>query len=45
MTHINQVVGIAKTCQDIRELRAKVNHVYRKAPLQLTLYTASREPQ
>jgi hypothetical protein len=36
--HINQVIGVAKTCNDINELRSKVGYIYGKKPLQLTLY-------
>jgi hypothetical protein len=36
--HIYQVIGIAKTCSDIRELRYKVALHYGKEPLQLTMY-------
>lgn len=35
--HINQVIGIAKTCQTINELREKVAHHYKKLPMQTTL--------
>jgi len=35
--HINQVIGIAKTCKDMDELRHKVALYYSKEPLQLTM--------
>ncbi len=37
VTHIHQVIGIAKTCKDMEELREKVAHYYNKQPLQLSL--------
>lgn len=36
-THINQVIGIAKTCTTMDELRHKVALYYGKEPLQLTM--------
>lgn len=33
-----EVIGMAKTCRDIRELRQKVAEHYGKKPVQLTLY-------
>lgn len=35
--HINQVIGVAKTCENMAELKRKVAHYYGKEPLQLTL--------
>ena len=35
--HINQIIGIAKTCKDMDELRHKVALYYGKEPLQLTM--------
>lgn len=35
--HINQIIGIAKTCDTMSELKAKVAHYYGKEPLQLTI--------
>lgn len=37
ITHINQIIGIAKTCDTMKELREKVAHYYGKEPLQLTI--------
>ena len=36
--HIYEVIGMAKTCRDIRELRDKVAEHYGREPVQLTLY-------
>jgi hypothetical protein len=33
--HINQVIGLAKGCKSMNELRGKVRHYYRGEPLQL----------
>jgi hypothetical protein len=33
-----EVIGMAKTCRDMRELRDKVAHHYGKKPIQLTFY-------
>lgn len=38
VTHIYEIVGIAKTCRDMHELREKVALHYGKEPLQLTIY-------
>lgn len=35
--HIQQIIGIAKTCETMRELKDKVAHHYKKVPLQLTM--------
>jgi hypothetical protein len=35
--HINQVIGIAKTCETIAELKEKVGHYYKKIPIQTAL--------
>lgn len=35
--HINQIIGVAKTCTTMQELRDKVAHYYRKEPIQLTM--------
>lgn len=37
VTHIHQIVGIAKTCNSMNELRQKVAHYYNKQPMQLAL--------
>lgn len=36
-THINQVIGVAKTCNNIDELRHRIALYYGKEPLQLTM--------
>ena len=36
--HIYTLIGIAKTCQDMRELRDKMAQMYGKVPVQMTLY-------
>jgi len=33
-----EVIGVAKTCNTMSELREKVAHLYNKEPLQLTIY-------
>lgn len=38
ISHIYEIIGIAKTCSDIRELREKVAIHYGREPVQLTLY-------
>lgn len=38
ISHIYEIIGIAKTCTDIRELREKVAIHYGREPVQLTLY-------
>ena len=40
--HIYEVIGIAKTCSDIRELRDRVAQHYGKEPVQLTMYLPLR---
>lgn len=42
-THINQVIGIAKTCNSIEELRHKVALYYGTQPLQLTMGDVARK--
>ncbi|MCC8995364.1 MAG: P63C domain-containing protein [Candidatus Contendobacter sp.] len=37
ITHIHQVIGIAKTCNNMDELREKVAHYYNKQPMQLAM--------
>lgn len=37
ITHIHQVIGIAKTCETMEELRNKVAHYYNKDPMQLAM--------
>jgi hypothetical protein len=36
--HIFEIIGIAKTCQDMRELREKVAQHYGREPIQMTMY-------
>lgn len=36
--HIYTLIGIAKTCRDMRELKDKMAEMYGRSPLQLTLY-------
>jgi P63C domain len=36
--HIYEVIGIAKTCRDMRELKEKVAEYYGREPVQLTMY-------
>jgi len=38
ITHIHQVIGIAKTCETMTELREKIAHYYGKDPLQLAMH-------
>lgn len=38
ITHIYEIIGIAKTCDDIRELKDKVAQHYGKEEFQFTLY-------
>lgn len=35
--HINQVIGIAKTCETMQELKDKVAYLYHKKPMQITI--------
>jgi len=37
LTHIHQIIGIAKTCDTMSELRQKVAHYYKKVPMQVTM--------
>lgn len=37
ITHIHQVIGIAKTCGTMEELREKVAHFYNKQPMQIAM--------
>ncbi len=41
--HIWMIVGVARTCESMRELRDKVNAMYGKEPLQLRLYFPRKE--
>lgn len=38
ISHIYEIIGIAKTCSDMRELRDKVALHYGREPVQLTMY-------
>ena len=38
VAHIWKIVGIAETCQDMRELRDRVAQAYGREPVQLTVY-------
>jgi hypothetical protein len=42
--HINQIIGIAKTCEHMDELREKVSHYYGGNPIQLTFDMGSAIP-
>jgi hypothetical protein len=43
--HIYEIIGIAKTCQDMRELKEKVAQHYGREPVQLTMYLPSHALQ
>jgi hypothetical protein len=36
--HIYTLIGVAKTCHNMRELRDKMAEMYGKTPVQMTLY-------
>lgn len=36
--HIYEIIGIAKTCRNMKELREKVAEHYGREPVQLTMY-------
>jgi len=36
--HLNQVLGVMKTCQYMKEFNAKFGYVFKKSPLQLTFF-------
>ena len=38
VTHIYEIIGMAKTCDDIRELQQKVAHHYKNEPMQMDLF-------
>ena len=38
VTHIYEIIGMAKTCSTMKELQQQVAHHYRKEPLQLDLF-------
>jgi len=40
--HIYTLIGVAKTCYSMRELRDKMAEMYGKTPVQLTLYVQKR---
>lgn len=37
LTHINQIIGVAKTCETMQELKEKVGYIYKKKPIQMSL--------
>ena len=41
--HIWMIIGMARTCESMRELRDKVNALYGKEPVQLRLYLPKKE--
>lgn len=40
ITHIYEIIGMAKTCSNIKELQENVAYHYRKKPMQLTMFKA-----
>ena len=36
--HLNQVLGVMKTCRDMNDFNRKFGHVFKKNPLQLTFF-------
>jgi len=38
VTHIHQIIGMAKACDSLKELQEKVAYHYRKEPLQMDLF-------
>jgi hypothetical protein len=38
ISHIHQVIGIAKTCNSMSDLKKKIAHHYKKEPMQLALF-------
>ncbi len=36
--HLNQVLGVMKTCKDMRDFNAKFGYVFKKSPLQSTFF-------
>jgi len=40
--HIFEIIGISKTCQDMKELREKVAEHYGREPVQMTMYLPRR---
>jgi hypothetical protein len=43
--HIYMLIGVAKTCETMRELRDKMAEMYGKKPIQLRLYLPATSPQ
>lgn len=37
--HINEVIGVARTCEDMAELKRKVARIYGKKPEQITVFS------
>ena len=42
--HIYTLIGVAKTCHTMRELRDKMAEMYGKSPVQMTLYLPTTRP-
>jgi hypothetical protein len=42
--HIYTLIGVAKTCHNMRELRDKMGEMYGKRPVQLTMYLPAPKP-
>ncbi len=42
--HIYTLIGVAKTCHSMRELRDKMAEMYGKTPVQLTMYLPAPKP-
>lgn len=38
ISHIFEIIGMAKTCKNMKELKDKVNHYYKGKPMQLSLF-------
>jgi hypothetical protein len=36
--HLNQVIGVMKTCQDMSDFNKKFGYVFKKSPLQSTFF-------
>ncbi len=43
--HIYILIGVAKACHDMRELREKMAEMYGRGPVQLTLYLPTPRPE
>ena len=42
ITHIYEIIGMAKTCSNIKELQENVAYHYRKQPIQLTMFKTNK---